>query len=173
MKRLGPGRQRVVVALLVVGCLMPTGLAAHRAHVSLTTVEWNRQDGSLEVIHRFHLHDAQRILDALAPESNLALADLEGRARFALYTEAGFGLWREDEKTELQLELVGAEIEGDHILVFREIELPEPPSALRVKCTLLRDLFEDQVGHVNLRISTRTRTLRFAGEDLKKLVQFH
>jgi len=172
MRRDAVGRWAWVLALLVAAWLIPAPLVAHRAHISLTTVEWSSRAGTLEVIHRVHLHDAQRVLDEVAPTRNLGLADLEGRARFALYAESSFALWRGSERAELALTLVGAEIEGDHILVFQEIELPEPPSALRVKCTLLRDLFDDQVNHVNLTVAKRTRTLRFSGEDETKSVRF-
>jgi hypothetical protein len=172
MRRDSVGPWPWVPALLVVAWLIPTPLVAHRAHISLTTVEWNARARTLELIHRVHLHDAQRVLDEVAPTRDLALADLEGRARFALYVESCLALWLGSEEAELALTLVGAEIEGDHILVFQEIELPEHPSALRVKCTLLRDLFDDQANHVNLTVDERTRTLRFSGEDETKSVRF-
>ncbi len=172
MRRDAIGPWARVLPLLLVAWQVPAPLVAHRAHISLTTVEWSSRAGTLEIIHRVHLHDAQQVLDEVAPTRNLALADLEGRARFALYVESCFALWLENEKTELALTLVGAEIEGDHILVFQEIELPEPPPALRVKCTLLRDLFEDQVNHVNLTVGKRTRTLRFSGEEETESVRF-
>ena len=168
----GRSQPLVVATLAVAACLTASAVAAHRAQVSLTTVEWNTRTRSLEVIHRVHLHDAQRVLDRLESEQDLVLAELEGRARFALYAEAGFSLQQPTEDAELSLTLVGAEIEDDHILVFQEIELPRPPAALRVTCTLLRDLFEDQQNHVNLRIGQRTRTLRFSGQDGPKLVRF-
>jgi len=172
MRRGSVGPSAWLPALLVIAWLIPAPLVAHRAHISLTTVEWNARARSLELIHRVHLHDAQRVLDELAPTRDLALADLEGRARFALYVESSFDLWPGDEEAELPLTLVGAEIEGDHILVFQEIELPEPPPALRVRCVLLRDLFDDQVNHVNLTVGEGTRTLRFSGEDETKSVRF-
>jgi hypothetical protein len=163
------GRSLALAATaLVAAVVIPAPIAAHRAHISLTIVEWNARTGALEVVHRVHLHDAQRALDHLVPERNLGLADLEGRARFALYVEEAFSLTLGGGGSEIPLELVGAEIERDDILVYQEAALPAPPSELRVECSILRDLFDDQVNHVNLSTGEGKRTLRFTGEDEAK-----
>lgn len=95
-------------------------------------------------------------------EANLSALTLEGRAHIALYVEERFALRREGER--LPLDLLGAEVVADYLLVYQEY--PEPLSGdIEFRDDILRDVFPAQVNQVNITHDAVVRTLMFAGDD--------
>lgn len=139
---------------------------AHRVPESLTTVEYNPQSGSTEIIHRMHRHDAELAMAALMEQPGVSLEELAVRARLALYVEAHFAIapWVNGEPGEpLALKLVGAQLEGDHVLVFQEWP-GRLPGSVALRDDILRDRFPGQVNKVNITTEQGVRTLDFRGD---------
>ena len=133
---------------------------AHRANFALTSIEWNAEAGSLEVIHRLHTHHA---LDAVRLESGAAAPTLEDTAALAMlgvYVQRRFDI-RGPDDAPIALEFVGAEVEGDYALVYQEAVLPRPPDRVAVRDDILADVLEDQINHVNVRLEGPVATLMF------------
>jgi hypothetical protein len=65
----------------------------------------------------------------------------------------------------IALQPLGAEMEGEAILVYQECRLATPPKVLSIVNGILRDVFEGQTNLVNVRLAQRTRTLIFSGND--------
>lgn len=141
--------------------LVATGGQAHRALSALTTIEWNAATQSTEIVHRLHTHDAELGVGEATGRPGLSVLDLEGRARIALYVEANFAI--EADGRALALDLVGAEVAGDYLLVYQE--RPGPlPARIRVRSDILRDAYPDQVNRVNVVDGDAVRTLTFEGD---------
>ena len=122
---------------------------AHRTHVSLTRVTPNPRSGRWEIIHAVHYHDALKLLAARGVSDDTQPASVAGRARVALEVERSF-LWRAGDGSSLQLFTVGAELEGDNVLVYQELQPPPKPTKIRVESNFLHDVFDDQVNNVSL-----------------------
>ncbi len=136
---------------------------AHREPGSLTTIEWNPATGQTEIIHRLHSHDAELGVGAILDMPDLSVLDLEGRAYIALYVEERFRIAGDD--GDLSLALIGAEIAGDHILVFQELS-GRLPGTIRVLDHILRDVYPTQVNLVNIKDGESVYSLEFsAGAD--------
>ncbi|MDZ7644325.1 MAG: DUF6702 family protein [Woeseiaceae bacterium] len=142
---------------------------AHRAPGSLSTVEFNPQTGSVEIVHRLHLHDAALGVGNVIDEPLLRLDTLESRARVALYVEQRFAIRSDDEP--LPLVTIGAEIAGDYLLVYQE-HAGRLPARIAVRDDILRDAFDGQVNQVNIADADTVRTLTFAGDDRWKDFEF-
>lgn len=155
----GTGRRRGIAALAVALAALPT--AAHRAPGSLSTVEWNPASGRTEIIHRLHSHDAELGVGQAVGIPALSVLTLEGRAHVALYVEERFLV--EADSGRLELELVGAELAGDYLLVYQEWD-GRLPARLRLRDDILRDSFPDQVNQVNIDDDGAVRTLVFDGD---------
>ncbi|NBP08296.1 MAG: hypothetical protein EBU76_07485, partial [Gammaproteobacteria bacterium] len=110
---------------------------AHRTHVSLTRVTPNPRSGRWEIIHAVHYHDALKLLAARGVSDDTQPASVAGRARVALEVERGF-LWRAGDGSSLQLFTVGAELEGDNVLVYQELQPPPKPTKIRVESNFLQ-----------------------------------
>lgn len=141
---------------------------AHRQRLSVSEVEWNPVTKALGVTHRFHLHDAEKALAAEGLITKPDLHNLRSQAKLALYIESQFGL-KSGSDEEIELSILGAQVEGNNIYIFQEAILETKPESLTVRCEILRSVFPDQRNHVNLRLYTPVKTLTFSGrERIKK-----
>jgi hypothetical protein len=159
---------RIVLCSLA---LMVGALAhAHRMPEGLTTITPNANTGRVDIVHRLHVHDAELALAEVLQDAHLDLTLLEMQARFALYVEQKFKLANQSSKESLELLLIGAELEGDYVIVYQE-SLNALPFWLAVRNDVLRDVFPDQVNKVNILSDLGVRTLMFSGDDKWKELQ--
>lgn len=163
MKRAG-GRITRRLALMAGSALVVTPPAlAHRAQTVLSTVMWNAASSTLDVMHRLHAHDAELCLAAKTGAAQVDITVLQNQARLMLYIEEQFVLT--DGGKAMALSPLGAEIEGEAILVYQDCKLAAPPGSLAIDNRILRDVFQGQTNLVNVRLAQRTRTLLFSGGD--------
>ncbi len=129
---------------------------AHRAHFSLTDMWWRVDRSTLEITHSIHLDDAMVLLASLgAPDGTL---DAAVQAKLMHYLERTFSLTSDGDP--LELEPVGAQIEGDFLWLYQELELAKLPDQLQLSCQLMQDFSAEQVNQVNFRVGDEVRTLR-------------
>lgn len=154
MSRVDRRRRRVLQLAALGGVLLSATLAsfpalAHRTHVSLTRVTPNLRAGRWEIIHAVHYHDALKLLAARGVSDEVQPASVAGRARIALEIERGFR-WHADDGSLLQPVTVGAELDGDNVLVYQELPAPQKSGKVSVKSNFLHDVFDDQLNNVSL-----------------------
>jgi len=153
---------------LLFSCVMVTGIAAaHRMPGSLSTIKPNPNTGAIEVIHRLHNHDAELGVITILNDRSMTLEQLVGRAQLALYVEERFLVAAVEDGSvgaPLSLELIGAELDGEFILVYQELKGEMPPE-IAVRNDILRDVFPDQVNHVNIAVGGEVRSLTFQKDD--------
>ncbi len=151
------------------GCSLSAGLMlappalAHRSQTVLSTVMWNAASSVLEVTHRLHPHDAELALQQTTRATQVDITVVKNQAALMLYIEERFVLT--DGGRKLVLEPVGAEFEGDTLLLYQQSALKAPPAKLAIDDRILRDVFEAQANLVNVRLAERTRTFLFSGND--------
>ncbi len=130
---------------------------AHRLSQSMTEIDWSPDRATLEIVHSVHLDDAMLLLAQLgAPDGEL---DIETQAKLMLYTESHFELAQKGQP--LELEPVGAQIQGDYLWIYQERGMAQYPRELEVTVTFMHALDAAQQNQVNLRIGDHVRTLRF------------
>lgn len=154
-------------ALAVAALILATAAAAHRMPGSLSTIKKNPTTGSIEIIHRLHNHDAEFGVIAVLKDRTITLDTLVGRAQLALYVEERFlvaALIDGVVGAPLELDLIGAELDGEFVLVYQEFK-GELPDAIAVRNDILRDVLPEQVNHVNIAVGGEVRTLTFQGDD--------
>ena len=111
-------------ALVATVALAPEALA-HRAQTVLTTVMWNAASSMLEVTHRIHAHDAELTLAATTGAQAVDITQVQNQAQLMLYIEKQFTLT--DGAKTIELQPLGAEMEGEAILIYQECKLAAPP----------------------------------------------
>jgi hypothetical protein len=154
-------------SMLLVLVLVATAASGHRMPGSLSTIKKNPNTGGIEVIHRLHTHDAELGVITIMNDRSISLEQLVGRAQLALYVEERFLVAAVENGsigTPLPLELVGAELDGEFILVYQELNV-ELPRKIAVRDDILRDVFPDQVNHVNIAIDGEVLSLTFQEDD--------
>ena len=161
----GMTRRMAVLAGCSVGAgllLAPPALA-HRSQTVLSTVMWNAAATVLEVTHRLHPHDAELALQQTSGVLQVDITAVKNQAALMIYIDDRFVLT--DGGRRLTLEPVGAEFEGDTLLLYQQCKLQTPPARLAIDDRILRDIFEAQANLVNVRLAERTRTFLFSGND--------
>jgi hypothetical protein len=141
--------------------------AAHRMPGSITTVKRSASSDGFEIIHRLHSHDAELGIAAVLGEGRISLENLVGRAQLALYVEGRFSIASQDAggvRSRLPLGLVGAELDGEFVLVYQEFA-GELPAKVAIRNDILRDVFPEQVNHVNIATGSEVRSATFSGDD--------
>ena len=157
---------RLRVASTIIAALTLLGVAsvcmAHRAPVCLTTIEWNELSGQTEIVHRLHTHDAELGVGSALDIPGLSVSDIEGRAHIALYVEEHFQI--RTGENDLKLELIGAELSGNYILVYQELPGRLPQNIL-IRDDILRDAFPSQLNQVNIKDGSSVHSLVFTKKD--------
>jgi hypothetical protein len=134
---------------------------------SLSTIKINATSGNVEIIHRLHSHDAELGVIAIIGDRSLTLDKLVGRAQLALYVEERFiiaELGDDGIGAPLDLELIGAEVDGESVLVYQEFK-GVLPGKFAIRNDILRDIFPEQINHVNIATGSDVRSLIFKGND--------
>lgn len=149
----------VLVASVLVALLLPGEAEAHKYYGVLSRVDHNPRAGTLEVIHRFFVHDLEVMLsrtngrevhfdDANPPEAEL-------RA----YLADHFGL--RSDNADLALQWVGMELEGEILETFQEAAVTGPPGELLVRNRLLVDAFDSETNTVTVTIGDQRLSATF------------
>lgn len=98
---------------------------AHRGHAVWTDIIWAGE--SFEIVHRMHLADAivvNRYMGGTEP-----IEETRSLARVALYVAERFellGVAEGEADVPIGLEIIGAEIEDDFLLIYQEWITPLP-----------------------------------------------
>ena len=150
------------------GAALPTYAFAHKQKTTLSTVEWNEDDGMLYVIHSYHLHDAESALAAKGIINKPDLTSLRARARLALYTQDKFFLFANGQ--DIELEILGAETEGRTVYVYQESRLDKAPMELIVSASMLREIIPGQLNNVDVTLTQTLRSVQFKDGDGPKKV---
>ncbi len=158
--------------LLIVGAGAVTVPAfAHQQKAALTELLFNPRSGTLEVVHRFYLHDAEQAVTLLfGPDADIH-ANPETGFKFARYTVEKFTLWDEND-VPVELGLVGYEVEGNFFWVYQESETKLEVKALTLRNDALRDIWPNQMNTVNIEGKGPLQTVLFDGENTLKHVRF-
>ncbi len=138
-------------ALGTIGGLAPNGLLAHRAHVTLTRLSANPRTGRWEWSHSIHFHDAAVALRRLAPGKGLQPVDAAGQARLMLEIEQRCR-WTTPSGKPLQPQAVGAELQGDGLVLYQDCLAPDEVGSYTVECHLLHDIFAGQSNTVSIEL---------------------
>jgi hypothetical protein len=152
---------------MVAVALMAATASAHRMPGSLSTIKQNPSTGRTEIIHRLHNHDAEFGIIAVLKDNTISLDTLIGRAHLSLYVEERFLISTVEDGAAgepLEIELIGAELDGEFVLIYQELA-GELPDEVAVRNDILRDVLPEQVNHVNIAVGDAVRTLSFSGDD--------
>jgi hypothetical protein len=142
-----------------------TPALAHRLARTETEIRIST-DGTVTVVHVYHLQDAQSALFHAGFIDQPDLSSLRARAKLALYTQERFAISAKGELANLQI--IGAEIEGDSVYIYQDGQISD--GALTIDARMLRDLIKTQSNSVNIIRDGTTVTLDFSEDDGPKQV---
>ena len=144
--------------LLATSAFSPTALA-HRQKAAVITVSSNPRTDLVEIIHRYYLHDAEHALQEVGGAGFDLHADQQAQADFARYIASRFDLFVDEQRVDLQL--LGAEVDGSFIYVYQETSLGDDVASVTVEALALQDVWPDQSNLVNIELDGCVRSAVF------------
>ena len=167
------GRLRCLLLATASLLLAPTAARAHAVHTAAVEMELNRETGRVEVSVRVFLDDLEAALSARAGRAIRAErspAKEFGDLATAYIAEA---LVLEDMAgSRAAPEWIGREIKdaANEAWLFVQFKAPANLEGSRLRITLLRDQFADQLTSVQLRDGERRLTLLFPPGETERRI---
>jgi len=165
--RIMPLRFFLVCVLLVV--IQPGN--AHQQKSAITRILFNSNSGNLEIMHRFFVHDAEHAAGLIFGEEQDLLESVESRELFSSYVINRFAVTIDNAATPLQLDYVGAEVDGQYLWVYQEIALPADVKGLTIVQVALHDVWPDQSNLVNIERAGQVYSLEFVNPTAEQHIE--
>jgi hypothetical protein len=165
----------IFVLLCIIGA---SDLSAHQKKEAITRVIFNQRTESIEVIHRFLIHDAEHASKVLFGKKSDIIGDEKSQQQFSNYVIEQFRIEQFSGK-QISLKTVGFEVEGKYIWVYQEANLEksklskaiEFPNALAITHNALREIWPSQTNLVNIEYGKKVRSLVFNGATNAKSIK--
>ena len=151
--------------LLVCSALLISDSFAHQQKYAVTRVLFNPSTNNIEVMHRFFVHDAEHAASLIFGERQTLLESADSRQLFSSYVMNRFSIdatYADGSATELELEYVGEELDGQFMWVYQEIPQTDNIVAMTIVNLSLRDVWPDQMNLVNIEKGDAIYSLEFA-----------
>ncbi|WP_144911387.1 DUF6702 family protein [Mucilaginibacter frigoritolerans] len=126
----------------------------HPIHVSTTNVEYNKQDGKLEVICTIFTDDFEAALaKQYHAKTDLSKAEMHAAmdALVKSYLEQNLHIKTGDNASKLNY--LGFEINREATDIYLESEKTASPKKVAVEVSLLHNLFDDQINIVHITVN--------------------
>lgn len=176
--KLRTATKRQPALLLTLACVLasfiPSHTLAHKFHASITQMDYNDKEQSVEVVIRFFIDDfeaainqhAKRPLKFSTPQSLKAKTHTDAvlgyvRERFELKGRTG---------APVKFNWVGMELQSDMLYVYFEGKLAGGLAGAQVRNRVLHELYEDQVNIVNFKYDGKQSGTMFNLQDGFKVV---
>jgi len=160
-------RLSILFGIFITLCLaFARPATAHEAARVETQVVIN-PDESLDVTHVLQLSAAQRLLFKAGIIDKNDMTGLKARAQAALYASERFEL--NANGARIDLDILGAEVEGGHLYIYQTGTLHEFPETWSARNSILRDLSPRFDNVVNVPTAEGIRTILFSGSEIDTL----
>ncbi|MBI6115783.1 DUF6702 family protein [Salegentibacter maritimus] len=150
------------ISLILASFFLLSGFksGAHEFYLSVTEIEYNRQQQSLQIITRVFIDDFQNVLNQrYGAKLQLSEEAEEGAiaGNISKYLQQKLKLRVHGE--ELQLNYLGKEYDADQLILYIEVENVTPFNNIEVTNSILTDLFDDQKNIVHVKVNDKTKSL--------------
>ncbi|MBI6120011.1 DUF6702 family protein [Salegentibacter maritimus] len=150
------------ISLILASFFLLSGFksGAHEFYLSVTEIEYNRQQQSLQIITRVFIDDFQNVLNQrYGAKLQLSEEAEEGAiaGNISKYLQQKLKLRVHGE--ELQLNYLGKEYDADQLILYIEVENVTPFNNIEVTNSILTDLFDEQKNIVHVKVNDKTKSL--------------
>ena len=168
---------RIHLILLALFFFTLSAFAPHEHYISLTQIEYNPSEKSLQITMRFFIDDLEKAVGGRF-DKNLALATSDELANADVYIERyvddKFKVWING--SERAPDYLGKQYEDDQVFFFLEIDKVENLESIEVQNGMLMEVFEEQQNYVKLRLGEVDKTfilVRANDKEMLKLAATH
>lgn len=164
---------KLKILLLIVLLPMVSFTTLHKYYVSLTEIDFVKEEKSVQIISRIFVDDFETVLRDRYDEELTLMVENEGEEidyYVERYFQEKFKVIINDNAKEFNF--IGKEYEDDIMLCYLEIQDIEEISSIQVENRLLFDKFPDQKNIVRFKIYDVNRSILLVKENDKGLLNF-
>ncbi|PKD18222.1 hypothetical protein APR41_03470 [Salegentibacter salinarum] len=133
---------------------------AHEFYLSVTEIEYNNEEQSLQIITRVFIDDFQKVLnERYDADIQLSEEAEEGAVTEYISKYLNQKLRLKTNGEELQLNYLGKEYDADQLVLYIEVENVASFNQIEVTNEILTDLFDDQKNVVHVKVNNKTKSL--------------
>ncbi len=152
--------KKIVILFLVSLIFSLSSFIVHKFYVSVTQVDYNEEEQSLQVISRIFIDDLEEVLrkrynDAIMLDPDKETSNVDTYIKKYLKQKLVFLV---DDK-ETSFIFLGKEYEDDLIICYLEIENIASLKTVKVSNEILMDLFEEQQNIIHVKKETQRKSL--------------
>ncbi len=156
-------RLSLTLFISVLTLSLPAGVSAHRLQTILSTISYNPNTRMMEIVHQTHAHDVEFALINLTEYPN-GLENIRAQALAGLTLVRDFHLW-DGSGNEIELQLVGAELEADIFYIYQEAGLSAIPESMQIEHRMLMNRWPEMQNYVNVDYDNGIKSLAFGPSD--------
>lgn len=133
---------------------------AHEFYLSVTEIEYNNEEQSLQIITMVFIDDFQNVLnERFDADIQLSQEAEEGAVTEHISKYLNQKLRLKIDGEELQLNYLGKEYDADQLVLYIEVENVAAFDEIEVTNEILTDLFDDQKNVVHVKVNNKTKSL--------------
>ena len=163
---------RILITLFLLSSVTLQSFRVHKHYISLTQIEYNENEKSLQITMRFFIDDLEKAVGGRF-DKNLALATPEelknSDAFIQRYLDSKFKLWLN--KTEITPNYLGKQYEDDQVFFFLEVNDVEKIEVIGVQNSMLMEVFEEQQNYVKMTIGEIRKTFILIKANDKEMLK--
>ena len=154
---------------MIATLLLSVQLLVHPFHVSVSDIKYKEDQKAIQISTRIFLDDLELALQTYTGNDKLDITDKANwelvKTSLKEYVLQNLQLWDEKDK-EYQLNYIGAEIEEDVMWCYVEIEKVKKISQVKVRNSILHEVWGDQENLVHFRAFEKVKSARlYRGEE--------
>lgn len=147
--------------------------SSHKFYVSVTEIELNEKEQSIQIISRVFTDDLEDLLQKRY-DKNIRLLSTgdqgEVEKEIKDYLDQKFHI--EIDGKSYEAKYLGKEYENDMTLMYLEVPDIKSVKSVKVKNAVLTDLFEEQKNLVHVELKGKTKSLILTGEKNEDILFF-
>ena len=149
----------------------------HPIHLSISDIEYNSKEKSLEIIHKVFIDDFEKILELnykqrLHLATNKEHADTDKLIEDYLNKNFVLIIDGKPQKIDFHGKFNNAKEDIFAIWILGKVENISTLKTVKVKNTILKDLYEDQDNFVHIKYLGQKKSMRFKEEEQEGEVSF-
>ena len=146
---------------------------AHEFYLSVTEIEYNNEEQSLQIITRVFIDDFQNVLnERFDADIQLSQEAEEGAVTEHISKYLNQKLRLKIDGEELQLNYLGKEYDADQLVLYIEVENVAAFDEIEVTNEILTDLFDDQKNVVHVKVNNKTKSLLLMRQQETEKITF-
>ena len=161
---------KFVSSLIICLFLTSSVPATHKFYTSITQIDYNEKSKSFEIIMRVFVDDLEKSITSQRKKNYKIANDLDNKLLNNYLTDKF--LIQANQKT-LQTKVIGTELERDILIIYLEALSSSNANTLRIKNSILTELFPSQTNIVNINFMQKKETLVCNIDQPEKILLYH